>query len=213
MSEKERRTFKGRVELRKRGDNVTLTGYAAVFNSETDLGEFREVIRPGAFRKAVRSDDVRALWNHDDNIVLGRTKPGTLRLEEDDHGLRVEIDAPRSAESIVESIQRGDVDAMSFGFSVRSGGDRWSGEKGSQMRELIDLRLLDVSPVTFPAYEATTISAEARSMVQGWDSDTMRRRRELKALEAKIRAGEVRERAKRQELFNRLRARMDAIGA
>ena len=134
-----------------------------MFNSESeDLGGFREIILPGAFDRALReAHDVRALWNHNADVVLGRTKSGTLRLSVDEHGLRSEIDMPetRAAEDALASIRRGDVDGMSFGFRVLT--DNWRSQDGVQIRELTDLELLDVSPVAYPAYPATQVSTRA----------------------------------------------------
>lgn len=142
-------------------EGARLTGYAAVFNVYSQpLGGFREIIRPGAFRNALDSD-VRALWNHDPNYVLGRTKNGTLRLTEDERGLAVEIDPPDTswARDALESIRRGDVDQMSFGF--RAVRERWRAEKGENVRELLEVELFDVSPVTFPAYQETTVQVRS----------------------------------------------------
>lgn len=138
-----------------------IVGYAAVFDTPSvPLGGFREVVRRGAFSDSLNAD-VRALWNHDPNYVLGRTKNGTLRLEEDDRGLRVEIDPPNTtwARDFMESIRRGDVDQMSFAF--RAIEDRWTNDENGTLRELLKAQLLDVSPVTFPAYEATSVTLRA----------------------------------------------------
>lgn len=154
------------AELRAEPEARKLAGYAAVFNSLShDLGGFREVIRPGAFARALDMD-VRALWNHDSNHVLGRTTSGTLRLREDDHGLYMEVDLPDTTmgRDVYAMVQRGDVDQMSFSFSVNEGGDEWRKEGKQQVRELVDVALYDVSPVTYPAYEATTVSARALAM-------------------------------------------------
>lgn len=145
------------------GESGKLVGYAAVFNREAEIWPgMVEVIRPGAFSDAVGRDDVRALWNHDPNFVLGRSVAGTLDLVEDEIGLRVSITPPDTqwARDLRESIRRRDVSQMSFTF--RAVKDRWqSDESGKQTRELLEAELFDVSPVTFPAYAATTI--EARS--------------------------------------------------
>ena len=144
-----------------------ITGYAAVFGEMSmDLGGFREIIEPGAFAGA-QEMDVRALWNHDASRVLGRTRAGTLRLAEDAHGLRVEIDVPdtTTGQDALESIQRGDVDQMSFGFRVPEGGDDWEG----RTRRLKRVELFDVSPVTYPAYPQTSV--QVRSLVAGLPDD------------------------------------------
>ena len=101
-----------------------------------------------------------ALWNHDTNHVLGRTTAGALRLDEDGHGLKVEIDPPGSAAGFVESIERGDVSQMSFGFKVLE--DRWDeDEEGQDIRTLLRVKLYEVSPVAFPAYPDTEVGVRA----------------------------------------------------
>lgn len=174
MNDMERRAFSV-TELRvAEGDAPKITGYAAVFNSfSVDLGGFVERIRPGAFSKTVMKADVRALWNHDPNYVLGRTKSGTLKLEEDAKGLRIEIEPPDTqwATDLVKSIKRGDVDQMSFGFRAIT--DEWTKENGKQVRELIEVELFDVSPVTFPAYKATKVGVRTALAATGIDFDTL----------------------------------------
>lgn len=137
-------------------------GYAALFNSwSRDLGGFRERIAPGAFAKALTTDDVRALLNHDKNYVLGRNRAGTLVLTEDERGLRFEVTAPNTgwARDLAESVKRGDINQCSFGFqTVR---DDWRTTEGIDERTLLEVRLFDVSIVTYPAYEATR--ADVRS--------------------------------------------------
>jgi HK97 family phage prohead protease len=167
------------IEVRAEGDEPRIAGYAAVFNVlSADIGGFQERIAPGAFTRSL-GRDVRALFNHDPNIVLGRTKAKTLRLEEDQRGLRVEIVPPatEAARSLVESMRRGDVDQMSFGFETV--GQDWSEEGGKILRTLTEVRLFDVSIVTYPAYPQT--KAAVRSLDE-WRSahradDTMARMR------------------------------------
>lgn len=136
-----------------------IRGYAAVFNVEADIGGvFVETIAPGAFARAIKENqDVRALVDHNPTLILGRTKAKTLHLSEDEKGLYIEITPPetQAGRDIVTSIERGDVDQMSFGFSIRS--QEWkSGVDGQPpVRTIKDVDLYDVSPVTFPAYEAT----------------------------------------------------------
>lgn len=165
----------GRVRLRRRLElpaelrasesdgSRRLEGYAAVFDSETVIAElFREIVRPGAFRKTLQESDQVALWNHDTNYPLGRRSTGTLELEEDHHGLRARITLPETdwGRNAWESVQRGDVQGMSFGFDVIQ--DRWTRDRESlDLRELLEIRLWEVSPVTFPAYEATEVEARA----------------------------------------------------
>jgi HK97 family phage prohead protease len=139
-----------------------LVGYAAVFNSlSSDLGGFKERISPGAFRTSVAgSADVRALVDHDPSKLLGRTSSGTLRIAEDEHGLRVEIDLPDTsyARDVRTMVQRRDVRGMSFGFKVREGGQRFSKEGGQIVRELSSIDLKEVTVTSVPAYGATSLS-------------------------------------------------------
>lgn len=148
----ELRAIEGENGLRK------ITGYAAVFNKlSDDLGYFREKIQPGAFKNTIKADDIRALWNHDSNYILGRNRSGTLSMSEDDHGLKIEIDPPDAqwARDLMTSIERGDVDQMSFGFRTIT--DSWQLVDGEDIRTLIEVKLFDVSPVTFPAYPDTEV--------------------------------------------------------
>lgn len=157
-----------RAEVSGENEPAVLSGYAAVFNVwSEDLGGFREMIKPGAFTQAIQNADVRALVNHDANYVLGRTTSGTLKLEEDEIGLRVEIKLPntRYANDLMLMMKRGDINQMSFGFSVGEGGDKWYEEEGIYRREIIQVgRLYDVSVVTFPAYPQTI--AQARDVLK-----------------------------------------------
>ncbi len=161
MHEIEYRTF-GVEELRAEhpdGDAPKIVGHAAVFNSPSeDLGGFTEVIARGAFKESIKSDDIRGLFNHDPNFVLGRNGAGTLRLKEDRDGLLVEIDPPDTqwAKDLMVSINRGDITQMSFGF--RTIDDEWSTVDGGQRRKLKKAQLSDVSPVTFPAFAKTDVA-------------------------------------------------------
>jgi HK97 family phage prohead protease len=165
----ERRFFSGEVRIipSQTGDNRKIRGYAALFNVfSEDLGGFIEVIEPGAF-DGVLGDDVRALSDHVSHRILGRSKAGTLRLWTDEMGLGYEVDVPDTTvgRDLVVSIQRGDVDQSSFGFSIPPEGDVWiKRDDGGFVRRIKRVgRLYDVSPVTFPAYLAT--STEMRSIM------------------------------------------------
>jgi len=150
-----------RIEKREDGDSPVLRGHAAVFDKlSLDLGGFREKISPGAFLRAIKEDDVRALFNHDPDHILGRTTNDTLRLSEDDEGLLSEIDMPDTTvgRDLTVSISRGDVDAMSISFlKIR---DSWEEGEGGEpdIRTLEEVELFDVSPVTFPAYPDTDVA-------------------------------------------------------
>lgn len=146
------------------GDELpAIEGYAAVFNQfSEDLGGFRELVRPGAFAKTIQEHDIRALIQHDPSRVIGRTKNDTLTLKEDIHGLRVKITPPDTsyARDLIESIRRGDIDQMSFGFeTVR---DEWLITKDEITRSLMEVKLFDVSPVTFPAYPQTSVGVRSK---------------------------------------------------
>ena len=162
----ERRAFAAELRVvREEGKKPVIRGHAAVFNAlSEDLGGFRELIAPGAFKNAIPRDDVRALFNHDSNLILGRSRPGqanTLRMVEDDTGLAIEIDPPDTqyARDLMVSMERGDITQMSFGFSVTKGGQKWEeNSDGTHKRTLTEVRLYDVSPVTFPAYPQTDVA-------------------------------------------------------
>jgi len=168
-NEIERRAFPAeelRAVVADGEEGPVIEGYAAVFDTiSEELFGFFEMIEPGAFARAVSGeDDVRALWNHDERYVLGRTKSGTLTLNEDEVGLRVRILPPDAqwARDAMESIRRGDVDQMSFGFKTLE--DTWDMRDGSPLRRVKSVKLFDVSPVTFPVYPQTTVSVRSRAM-------------------------------------------------
>jgi HK97 family phage prohead protease len=160
----ERRYFTA-TELRaSAGQTPRLAGHAAVFNQlSDDLGGYREKILPGAFAETIKDGDVRALWNHDANFVLARTKSGTLKLKEDNTGLAIDAELPDTqfARDLIKTIERGDVDQMSFGFRVLPDGQNWRMEDGGLVRELRKVELFDVSPVTYPAYPQTDVGVRA----------------------------------------------------
>lgn len=170
MTSIERRMVQNELELRQAPDgSAIIEGYAAVFNSlSKPMGRFVETVIPGAFKKTIQEADVRALINHDKNLVLGRTRSGTLKLAEDRNGLHYEVVAPNTsyARDLAESVARGDVNESSFGFAVVGvNGERWNQtNSGTPLRELHEVRLFDVSPVTVPAYEATTVVFSKRSL-------------------------------------------------
>lgn len=143
-------------------DGKRLEGYAIVFNARSqDLGGFVEQIAPEAVDRAINDgEDVRALFDHDAGKVLGRTRAGTLTLRKDSKGLRALIEPDLEityARDVVRSVARGDISGMSFGFRVLS--DEWDYEGKMPLRTVTDMRLSEVSIVTWPAYTQTDIQA------------------------------------------------------
>lgn len=161
----ERRTYSVRdVEARADDDGMRLAGYAAVFNDSSVPLPFKESIAPGAFRKTLtETPDVRMLINHE-GLPVARTKNGTLKLEEDDRGLRFEADLADTQEGrdIYELVKRGDVDQMSFAFRVIR--QRWNDDRSRRVLTEVSLADGDVSVVTYPAYPTTTVEAREHIM-------------------------------------------------
>lgn len=152
------------VEFRSEVQGNTLHGYAAVFNQVAKLPRHLEMLSRNAFDKVLKDGaDVRALVNHDPSQLIGRSASGTLRLETDDHGLHFEVDLPDTqvGRDLRTLLERGDVTGASFGFVP--GADEWSqAPDGSQLRTHTSVaQLLDVSPVTYPAYEGTAVALRA----------------------------------------------------
>jgi len=159
-----------KVELRvKRKDDGALPrieGYAAVFNSDSEDMGFVERIKPGAFKKALKISDARALFNHDPNYVLGRQSAGTLELKEDKNGLFMSVQPPDTQlirDLVLTPIERGDINDQSFGFTIAA--DEWEGlDTDHPVRTITEVReVFDVSPVTYPAYPDTSVAL--RSLV------------------------------------------------
>lgn len=140
--------------------NTSIEGYAAVFNSKTRIGSyFDEVIEPGAFSRSLSENgDIRALFNHDWNNVLGRTKSGTLTLKEDEKGLNFNVELPNTsvARDLSESMARGDINQCSFGFFVTD--EEWDYSVEPALRTIKEVELFEISVVSIPAYEDTEAS-------------------------------------------------------
>lgn len=150
----ERRVHIGDIEIRSQGNSAVIEGHAAVFDKRSqNLGGFVEVVRRSAFTKTLQEADVRALQNHDENLVLGRNKSGTLDLSTDDSGLYYRISPPDTsyARDLQVLLERGDVSQSSFAFHAID--DDWDmAEDDVPLRSLNEVRLVDVSVVTYPAY-------------------------------------------------------------
>ena len=151
-----------------------IVGHASVFDSWSEtLGgifPFKEIVRKGTFTETIRVDDIRALFNHDPNYVLGRNIAGTLELEEDEIGLRVVITPPDTswANDLIKNIRRGDISQMSIGFIVID--DSWGTQDGIDIREIKKVQLFDVSIVTYPAYTQTDVGVRAMESYQAYRS-------------------------------------------
>lgn len=195
MDATSRHWVEGQVEIRAAADGTpVISGYAAVFGQATTIrggiASYKEVIAPGAFKKTIQEADVRALYNHNENYVLGRSKSGTLKLSEDSIGLKYEVSVPATtwAQDLVESMRRGDVNQSSFAFTpVRQDWQKGSDGEPDQ-RTLQEVKLYDVSVVTYPAYEQTTSSVRSVTALaratrgQMLDTDDLEALAELRAL-------------------------------
>lgn len=152
-----------------KAESRTVEGYAALFGVTANIGGwFDERIEPGAFKDALKRSDVRALFNHDPNYILARTTSGTLEVTEDKKGLFYRFEVPNTnfGNDFLEMLRRGDISQSSFAFTVRK--QRWEEEKLGE--EMIYTRVIeeadqiyDVSPVTYPAYSETTVSARSKA--------------------------------------------------
>lgn len=167
------------------GGGLVIEGYGAVFGKRSqDLGGFVEEVGRSAFNKTIKESDVRALFNHDPNYVLGRMKAGTLELSVDSAGLPYRISLPNTtfARDLYESMSRGDINQSSFSFEVIR--DSWTEtEDRNLLRTLEEVRLFDVGPVTFPAYEDAA-SGVVRSLARhlGVAEDVVRNAPDFRSL-------------------------------
>ena len=169
-AETNKRDFRTKFEVTRQADNpddFVIEGYFALYEQETELFDgYYEIITKGAFNNTL-NNDIRALWNHNTQYVLGRNKSGTLELKLDDKGLFAVVRMPKTqyAQDLYELVQRGDVDQASFGFNIlaedveelASGGYRW---------RINEIDLHEISVVTFPAYENTSVQARAKQVEQ-----------------------------------------------
>ena len=170
---KEKRSFTNNLEIRSTGESKKLKGYAALFNERTEIMDFVEEIKPGAFDDVLESDDldVRFLINHDPSTVLARYKAdrsnNTLELKQDSKGLLFIAELPdiQEANDLIEKVKRGDIDQASFGFIVAENGENWTETKeGKTLREIENIReLFDTSIVTYPAYNSTNVEVASKT--------------------------------------------------
>lgn len=163
----------------KRGDDKVphLMGHAAVFNQVAQVSSwFKARVEPGAFSKSIERDDIRALFNHDSNIVLGRKSKGSLVLKEDEHGLAVDITPPDTQlvrDMVLSPIERGDISQMSIGFIVLN--EQWDETGEMPLWILHEVELFEVSPVTFPAFPQTDIGVKSFAAYQSLKAKGMNR--------------------------------------
>ena len=161
----QKRKFETRIEADK--EARTITGYAALFGSPSeDLGGFTERMGKNCFEGRLQ-DDVRVLFNHDNNLVLGRTISGTATLEVDEKGLRYTCQLPDTsyARDLIELMDRGDVTQSSFAFTIED--ESWEERDGALIRTVNKVaRLYDVSPVTYPAYQNSTAGLRTSAPIE-----------------------------------------------
>lgn len=172
VSKQEQRVHATDFEIRETADGMSFTGYAAVFNSDSEPLPFIERIAPGAFKRSLQSrNEVKLLWNHDAGEPLASVRGGTLKLTEDEIGLRVEATLVKTSRGfdVAELIRSKVIDSMSFGFSVIK--DSWS--SNGEVRTLEAVRLFEVSVVSFPAYSSTAGTISVRSASTGIDADQL----------------------------------------
>ena len=165
----ERRFYEGQeIELRNEGEKHVIEGHAAVFNSLTQIWDFWETILPGAFKRTITNgNDILSLFNHDPNFVIGRSSSGTLaEIREDDTGLYYKAFPPDTTwgNDLLTSIKRRDIIGNSFGFRVIK--ENWRTEGDKNIRELIEVELYDIGPVTSAAYPETDVSARSNLFVR-----------------------------------------------
>jgi len=171
------RTRRGTLRLRDEPATPMLSGHAATFDSPSqDLGGYVEVLKPGCFAETLKSGDIRAFFNHGYDHLLGRTRSGTLRLEEDDVGLKFEVDLDLEIglhNSVYRSVRRGDIDGVSFGFYALR--DEWS--EDGKVNTVIEASLIEISPVVFPAYlDGPRVEARSGDRFHAVSPDRLARR-------------------------------------
>lgn len=182
---RERRFSGGKVELREDAAGKRIVGTGILYYDGTPATEFVlwddrygravERVMPGAAKAAVARDDIRGLFNHDPNLVLGRNKAGTMAVSETTKGVDYDIKAgdTTAARDVVAHLERGDVSGSSFSFTIPVGGQKWTiiesaDGRMNEIREISDMEIYDMGPVTFPAYENTTAGLrEARQAERG----------------------------------------------
>lgn len=166
IDEAERRMISEPIEFREEGEERFFEGYAFVYETRTDMGDFTEEISKGAADE-VMQDDIRGLFNHDPNIVLGRRSSGTLKIMADERGLKYQIKYnPNDPDHVrvMEKVKRGDVSQSSFAFQKKE--DKWERRDGKRHRTVVKFKkIIDVSPVTYAAYSDATVAMRSMTSV------------------------------------------------
>lgn len=162
------REYKGNAEVRQGPNGPIITGYGIVFNSDSEnLGGFIEQVDPRAVTKTLSESDIRGMAEHDSRYLLGRVKAGTMRLSTDSRGVRYEIDVNPNdpiAMGIYARVQRGDLDGSSFCFETLQ--ESWDWEAVPARRRLLEINLLEMGPVTFPAYSESTAQSRVKEALK-----------------------------------------------
>lgn len=182
-TERQMRSIASKFETRESEDGLFIEGYFSVFNSNYELwAGATESVAPGAFTNTL-GGDIRALIDHETRLVLGRNKSGTLELREDSHGLwgRVKINPnDQDAVNLYERVKRGDVDQCSFGFEIVKEDTEFR-DDGSVHWTIREVKLYEVSVVTFPAYEETSVSARKKDFEEIQQRKTEKWRADMKS--------------------------------
>lgn len=188
IEDAERRMLIEPVELREEGEQKYFEGYGFKFGAVADMGWFTEEIAQGAADE-VMNDDVRGLFNHEPDILLGRTKSGTMTIEVDSIGLKYRIKYnPNDPDHVrvMEKVKRGDVSQSSFAFKIKD--DKWEKRNSKDHRTILRFqRLIDVSPVTYAAYPQATVSARSLSKLDDYKKDLAEMELETMKRDLKIR--------------------------
>lgn len=201
MTEIEKRGGTLGVETRAADGKRTLVGYAIVYDSPTLIGDpdwgFTEVFDPGSMVDAI-GGDIRALVDHDSGRVIGRTKSGTLRLTNDDKGVRAEIDVPDTTDGndLWALVDRGDISGMSFAF--RATKQEWDDTTSPPTRTVLQAELYEVSAVAFPAYDDTTLAKRSLEVARA-EAESVKKEAEQREADAAAARRRVAERKARQE--------------
>jgi HK97 family phage prohead protease len=170
-------------------DKMTIGGYVTKFNTRSVvIWDFVEYVAKGAFRNSLKNNVIKSLWNHDSNMVIGSTKNSSLRLWEDEIGLKFELDLPNTSwgKDAYETVRTGLVDGVSFGFYVKE--DEWEylADEGLYKRTLLDVDLFEISPTPFPAYQDSQVSSRSLDEFKAQQEAEQRERQQIEKLKYEL---------------------------